>query len=144
MNVSNCDPHDRAHPEEFECGLFVQSGTEFPSTPADFSPQRATERPFASQKIKIVAKDMSIHIQASPEAPPERILYPVNVNCPLALYDFLEPPKVTPQFELFLQLSPIKREMNRLQYPHSRLRTFSLYCDTQLQSQPHRFSSIHQ
>jgi hypothetical protein len=116
VSVSNCDPHDRARPEEFECGLFVQSGTDFPSTPADFSSQRATERPFASQKFKIVTKDMSIHIHTSPETPPERILYPVIVNCPLALHDFLEPPKVTPQFELFLQLSPIKGEMNRLQY----------------------------
>jgi hypothetical protein len=59
---------------------------------------------------------MSIHIHASPETPPERILYPVNVNCTLALHDFVEPPKVTPQLELFLQLSPIKGEMNRLQY----------------------------
>jgi hypothetical protein len=100
MSVSSCDPHDRAHPEDFECGLFVQSGTEFPSTTADFS-QHGTERPFASQKFK---------------TPPERILYPVNVNCPLALHDSLESPKVIPQFELFLQLSPIKGEMNRLQY----------------------------
>jgi hypothetical protein len=65
MSVSSCDPHDRAHPEDFECGLFVQSGTEFPSTTADFS-QHGTERPFASQKFKIVAKDMSIHIDTSP------------------------------------------------------------------------------
>jgi hypothetical protein len=58
---------------------------------------------------------MSIHIHTSPETPPKRILYPVNVNCTLALHDFLEPPKVTPQFELLLQLSPIKGEMSCLQ-----------------------------
>jgi hypothetical protein len=68
--------------------------------------------------LQIEAREMSVHIQASPESPSERVLHPVNLNCTIALNDFLQPPKFTPQFELFLRLSPIKGQMNRSQYPH--------------------------
>jgi hypothetical protein len=73
-------------------------------------------------KKKIEARELSVHMQATPESHFECVLQPVHMKCTIALNDFLEPPKASPHFEIFLKFSPIKGQMNPVQYPF----TFSL------------------
>ena len=62
--------------------------------------------------------NLSVDLQATPESRVERVLQPFNLAVNISLNDYLHAPKVTPNFELFVQVSRVNFSINPAQYKY--------------------------